>query len=275
MDYSRQFRHLRRVAKFGLLALLFSASVVKGDILCYPKPESQFDERTGYPLTLLRLAFEQSKKLQKYQLLPTEIKMPRGRSLKLLEQGFGVDIFWSISSKEREKALLRVDFDIFRGEFGNRLLLVSNKNLPKFNDINHVGELKKLVAGLGHDWADYGILHSNGFLVQGTTSYAGLFRLLQKGRVDYLPRSVFEAWSEFEYFESQGIGIVDNIALYYPATFSFFVNKEAELLAQELEASLLLLETNGRFDSLFSAAWQDVLDRANFKDKQVFKLQIN
>ena len=257
------------------VATWFCTTNAWAEVLYYPKPEANFDERTGYPLALLRLAFEQSQKLQKYQLLPTEIKMPRGRSLKLLEQGFGVDIFWSINSKEREQALLRVDFDIFRGEFGNRLLLVSKKNLSKFNDINDANELKKLIAGLGHDWADFGILRSNGFQVQGTTSYSGLFRLLQKGRVDYLPRSVFEVWSEFEYFESQDIEVVDKIAIYYPATFSFFVNKNAEVLAQELEASLKLLESNGRFELLFTAAWQDVLDRANFKDKQVFKLDVN
>ena len=38
-----------------------SASPTEGNTFYYPRPETDFDERTGYPLALLRLAFQQNK----------------------------------------------------------------------------------------------------------------------------------------------------------------------------------------------------------------------
>ena len=43
-----------------------SSTLARENVLYYPRPEADFDERTGYPLALLRLAFEQSDELKKY-----------------------------------------------------------------------------------------------------------------------------------------------------------------------------------------------------------------
>lgn len=239
----------------------------------YPRPETNFDERTGYPLALLRLAFQQNPALQKYILKPTEIKMPRGRSLKLLESGIAVDIFWSISTEERDSVLTKVDFDLYNGMFGYRLIMVNMEDKKEFEAMESIELLKLKIAALGHDWPDFKILQNNDFNVQGTSSYSGLFSLLHKKRVDYLPRSIFEVWSEVEHFRNKNLEVVESFALYYPISFNYYLNNENKKLAELLLESLQLLSKKGDFDTLFSIVWQDSLARSDLDNKKIFDVK--
>lgn len=249
-----------------------SALASEENIFYYPHPETDFDDRTGYPLALLRLAFQQNPQLQKYSLRPTDIKMPRGRSLKLLESGIAVDIFWSISTKERDTALTKVDFDLYNGMFGYRLIMVNMEDKKEFETMDSLQPLKLKVAALGHDWPDYKILKDNDFNVQGTSSYSGLFSLLHRRRVDYLPRSIFEVWSEAEHFRNRHLEVVESFAVYYPISFNYYLNKDNQHLAELLQKSLYLLSENGDFDTLFSIVWQDSLAKSNLDKKLIFKI---
>ncbi len=199
--------------------------------------------------------------------------MPRGRSLKLLEEGIVVDIFWSIGTFERDKVLSKVNFDIYKGMFGYRLLLVNQEQKHFFESINSVNELKKRVAGLGYDWPDYEILSKNGFKVQGTTSYAGLFQLLQKKRVDYLPRSMFEVWLESDHFRNNRMHVTESISLHYSTSFNYYLSKKNQKLARLIQTSLEEMEKNGAFDVLFDNFWKDTLIRSNLENRHIFHLQ--
>ncbi len=260
----------------GLLAIVslprFSQAEIP-DRLYYPRPEADFDERTGYPLALLRLALANHVDTQHVELLPTEMRMPRGRSLRLLQRGVAVDIFWSISSKQREQDLLAVKFPLYQGLFGYRLLLINSNASAKFAKIDSAPGLQAMVAGLAHDWPDYKILSKNGYQVQGSSSYSGLFKMLQRGRVDYLPRSVFEIKAEFEHFENQGISIEPRLALHYPVNFYFFVSKNNKELARKLSESLTSLQEQGKTRILFEAVHEQILKDAKLGQRTVFELQ--
>lgn len=246
--------------------------MAQGKKLYYPRPEASFDKRTGYPLQLLRLAFSHSDQLKDFELTPSEMAVPRGRSLKLLKNGIGVDVFWGISTEQRRKNLQEVDFDIYKGLFGYRLLLVQVDRLAEFAAANR-SVLKNKVAGLSPDWPDYRILERNGFAVQGTSSYASLFKLLQLGRVDYLPRSVFEVWSELEHMLGSGITVSPNIAIHYTIKFNFYFSKENDDLASALEAALKDLTKDGSFDAVFELVWSDVLKKSSLKSKVIVQLE--
>lgn len=267
--------HSMKHKLFGviLFAVLMLQSICHAKPLYYPRPEADFDERTGYPLTLLRLVLDESGSGKQYELLPTDVRMPRGRSLKLLEQGIAVDIFWVINSKEREEALLPIPIPIYDGVFGYRLLLVNKENTGQFPKSISEAQLKQKVAGLGHDWPDFKILEKNGYTVQGSSSYNGLFRLLKLGRVDYLPRSVIEIWSEYDHFESQGLVVDQNVALFYPVDYYYFVNKNNVELADILYKGLKKLADKGALKSLFEAAYGDLIEQANLKERTIFRLE--
>lgn len=262
----------RKALVLLLLGVIACAVQAQANKLYYPKAEAHFDERTGYPLQLLRLAFSRSESLSEYDLYPGELQMPRGRSLKLVEKGLGIDVFWAISTAERQENLKEVNFDIYKGLFGYRLLFIQQNNLEKFKQLDRV-KLQRNVAGLSPDWPDYQILKANGFTVQGTSSYAGLFKLLELGRVDYLPRSVFEAWSELEHFREKDMIVSPSIALYYPISFNFYFSKENAHLALDLEKALKEMQSDGSFEELFDLVWQDALRKSELDSKLILKLK--
>lgn len=241
--------------------------------LFYPRPEADFDARTGYPLAVLQKALQTSKQLSSFKLTATDVRMPRGRSLKLLEEGNAVDIFWSIATPERDAVLSKVDFDLYKGMFGYRLLLVKQSKKRSFESIESVDVLRERVAALGYDWPDYQILSKNGFQVQGTSSYAGLFQLLQRDRVDYLPRSVFEVWQELDHFRDNSMQVVENIALYYPISFTYYLSRKNQKLAMIIQTSLESMDRNGAFDAFFDEVWQDSLNRSDLNNKRTFHLK--
>lgn len=256
---------------FVLQCCALTSVCANADKLYYPKAEALFDQRTGYPLQLLRLAFTRSETLSQYDLLPSELQMPRGRSLKLVEKGLGIDVFWGISTTERKKNLYEVSFDIYKGLFGYRLLFIRKTDLTKYEPLDR-GILRRYIAGLSPDWPDYDILKSNGFSVQGTSSYAGLFKLLELGRVDYLPRSVFEAWSELNHFQEKGMILLPSAAIYYPTSFNYYFGKNNEFLAVELEKALIEMKSDGSFDELFDLVWQDALKKSALDSKNIIAL---
>jgi hypothetical protein len=61
-----------------LFFTMLNAAYAEAQLIFYPKPEADFDERTGFPLTLLQHVFSRLENAGKYTLLPTPIKMPRG-----------------------------------------------------------------------------------------------------------------------------------------------------------------------------------------------------
>ncbi|XOV81106.1 MAG: hypothetical protein ACFHVJ_09180 [Aestuariibacter sp.] len=256
-----------------LLICLVCPALANIDRLYYPRPEANFDERTGYPLALLRLAFERHPDLSNIHLTPTDVKMPRGRALMLLEQGVAVDIFWAIASQERLQKLQPVKFPLYKGMFGYRLLLIRKTDIDEFALISGADLLRKKVAGLAYDWPDFRILKNNNFVVQGSTTYAGLFQLLAKKRVDYLPRSLFEIDAEQQYFASQGLVIEPNLALQYPVNFYYFVNKGRVGLADKIHESLLDLQNEGKTDLLFEAIYADLVNQSNLSDRTIFHLK--
>lgn len=260
--------------KWVLLFLIFQVcpALANADRLYYPRPEADFDERTGYPLTLLRLAFERHPDLTNIHLTPTDVKMPRGRALMLLEQGVAVDIFWAIASQERMQKLHPVKFPLYKGMFGYRLLLIRKTELTDFAVIRDADVLRRKVAGLAYDWPDFRILQNNEYIVQGASTYAGLFQLLAKKRVDYLPRSLFEIDAEQQYFASQGLVIEPNLALQYPVSFYYFVNKSKADLAGKIHESLLTLQSEGKTDLLFEAIYADLINQSNLPERTIFQL---
>ncbi|BDX07932.1 hypothetical protein [Planctobacterium marinum] len=191
--------------------------------------------------------------------------------MKLVEQGMGIDVFWAISTPERVNDLSQVDFDIFQGLFGYRLLLIKEARVTEFKTTGDI-EIKNMLAGLSPDWPDYLILQKHGFNVQGTTSYSSLFKLLELERVDYLPRSMFEVWFEHEHLQTRGISVSPDVAIYYPTKFTFFLAKSNRELADELQKALQAMDGNGRFEQFFNLVWKDVIAKSSLQSKKIIRL---
>ena len=239
-------------------------------VVVYPPPESDGDERSAYRIDLLRLAF--AKLGLPYRLRPGDTVMPQGRALRRIEQQQEVDVFWSMTSVEREQQLLPIRIPIDRGLLGWRLLLIRNGDAARFAAIDSLAPLARLHGAQGHDWPDYRILRHAGLDVYPVSRYESLFSMLERGRIDYVPRSVSEIDGELQAHKPGAFAIEPRLALHYPTAEYFFVHRQRTELARQIEAGLRRALADGSFQRLFRQYHGQPLHRASLAQRRVLQI---
>jgi ABC-type amino acid transport substrate-binding protein len=237
--------------------------------LIYPRPVSESDHRSEYPLKLLELALAKSG--HRYQLSASDVVMNKARVAAELARGT-IDVGWMVSSQEREETLLPVRICIFKGLGGWRIALVRKESLPDFARIRTLGDLQQYTAGQQQDWPDTPILQHNGISVSTTSSYDPLFRMLAAGRFEWFPRSIMEVWAEADNARELGLVVEPHVLIRYPSVYYFFVNKKNPALARQIETGLEKALKDGSFDHLLREYHGDVIAKARLNERLVIDL---
>ncbi|HEY9027210.1 MAG TPA: hypothetical protein VIP05_23155 [Burkholderiaceae bacterium] len=261
---------MKRALALLLLACALGAASAR-TVVVYPRAETARDDRDRYPVQLLKLALQKAQ--VDVDLKPHPVFMLQVRALREVEQRSGLDVVWTMTSREREQALLPIRIPIDRGLLGWRLLLIDPAREPQFARLHALDELKTLRGGQGADWPDTTILRSAGLAIDESARYGDLFQKLAAGRIDYFPRSVQEIWGELDAHRQQGFVIEPTLALHYPAAMYFFVNKQRADLAADIRRGLDIALRDGSFDALFQQYFGDVLRRSRLGERQVFELR--
>ena len=254
-----------------LLALCLCAASAMARTVVYPRAESEADERDRYPVQLLMLALREAH--SSYELRPHPVFMLQVRAMREVEQGSGLDIVWTMTSKEREQALLPIRIPIDRGLLGWRLLLVEPSAGARFAHVGSLEQLKALRGGQGADWPDTTILRDAGLVVDESARYGDLFQKLAAGRIDYFPRSVQEIWGELDNHRDQGFVIEPTLALHYPTAMYFFVNKQRTELAADIRKGLDKALRDGSFQALFMQHFGEILKRSKLDRRRVLEMR--
>jgi hypothetical protein len=267
-DYRRCGSDVKRALVLFLLVLVAGSALARP--LVYPRAESAGDERDRFPVQLLELALRKADAT--YELKPHPVFMLQVRALREVEQQSGLDIVWTMTSKEREQALLPIRIPIDRGLLGWRVLLVRPASLPAFAATTTLAQLEALRGGQGADWPDTTILRAAGLKIDESARYGDLFQKLAAGRIDYFPRSVQEIWGELDNHRSEGFVVEPTLALHYPTAMYFFVNKQRTDLAADLRRGLEVALRDGSFQALFMQHFGDVLRRSQLDRRRVFEM---
>lgn len=255
---------------FNLCTLPF-ASAAPSTIVRYPRPIATIDPHGEYVHEVLQQALKNFK--DKYQLVPSVISMPQIRAIQEVAAASGVvDLIWTMSTDEREAQMIPVRIPIDKGLIGWRIPLVTHDKRSIFSSIKTLTELAAYSAGQGHDWPDTPILKHNGIRVHTSTSYESLFSMLEAGRFDYFPRSLFEIWKEVESHQGKNLHIEENIILHYQSAYYFFVSPRRPQLAEDLRLGLEEMIANGSFEKIFQKHHQTSLKNANIKQRVVIEL---
>ncbi len=263
---------LAKKTLFLMVLVGYMSSVQAGEINYYPRPESVNDPRTEYPVMLLNLAMQNS--VVQYEFIPSNKVMNQGRALVEVKNNSGeVHIIWSMTSKEREQQLLPIRIPIYKGLIGWRLPLVKTQDADQFKNIKGIDDMRCFEAGQGHDWPDNEILRSNGLKVLGTSNYGGMFKMLEMRRFQYFPRSVAEIWAELDVHAGQELVVDKYIALYYPAAFYYFVNKNNKKLADALTSGLEKAIADGSFEKLFLKYYDHIIKRSSLENRMIIELK--
>lgn len=238
-----------RVLIWLLLCWLTPWAHGQGLLIRYALVSGEQDPHLPYMQALLQLACSEVKTSCE---LRSALDMNQGRALEQMAHGnAGVDLFWGMSSRERELKTLPVRIPLYKGLIGWRVALVPQKRSRLFEKVFTLADLKTLSAGQGQDWPDTQILRGAGLPVVASPLYLPLFAMLRQGRFDYFPRSVIEVAQELESDAAKGLMLDPYVVLHYPAAFYFFVSPRRPELAKTLNQGLEAAIKDGSFDKLF------------------------
>ncbi|MDM7861824.1 hypothetical protein QTP81_14570 [Alteromonas sp. ASW11-36] len=257
----------RQIFSLNALFFVFMSAVASAQ---HPDIDYQFQRTQGtiyytvlsktsptqvYFIHLLEFALEQSRdEFGGFELSDYPVPMDQARQIKTLQSG-DADVMWTMTTPEREAALLPVKFALLQGMLGKRVFLVSAENQDAFkNDSLEI--LKQRLAIQGLDWPDTTILQANGFRVSAVPWYEwqfGIAKLLLSDTVEYFPRSIVEARAELALPYNQGLAVENHHMLDYPAFIYFFVNPAKPELQQRILHGLQRGQASGELQVLFES----------------------
>lgn len=240
--------------------------------ITYPRPLTEADQRTRYPVELLTLALDQTG--VKYKLLPSDQILLQARALSELAVNRKVNVVWSMTNPTREQELLPIRIPVYKGLIGWRIFFIHRGTQSRFSGMNALAQLRMQRPIQGHDWPDTKILQSNGFDVTTSKDYLALFSLLSQEQGDFFPRSVVEIWSELDNEDIDASIVAEQtLGVRYPTAMYFFVNKRNSTLANLLQKGLEKAIANGSFHELFMNFHRPMLERANMSKRRFFELE--
>lgn len=248
---------------------LYTANAA-AELVRYPAVAHVEDPRSVYPLALLELALAQAER--PYQLQSSSDRMSKSRSIAFLKEQVELDVLWTMTSVERELDLRPIRIPIFKGLSGYRIMLIHKDQQVKFSASAKPGQIRRLVYAQGHDWIDARVLQLNGFSVIGAAGYDNLFSMLERGRVDGVPRNALEIADEAALLAARNIVTEQNWVIYYPTASYFFVNEANEQLAADIERGLRKIIADGTFDRLFDQFFANHLAELQLQKRQMIML---
>lgn len=243
----------RQIVVLLILSVTPFSALGSHQVIRFVPSDELFDPSHQYYIELLKLVLNKTKKPDDtYELRPADFHMVQSRAITELEKGEKIDIFWTMTSVKRESNLLPVRIPLLKGLLGYRVFLIRSEDQKAFTKVNKLADLRKFVAGQGHDWPDTFILRHSKIPVTGVPNFDALFTMLYKKHIDYIPRGVHELWSEIDSYPDKKFSIDSQVLLKYKAPVYFFVNKNNEQLAQRIQQGLTIAIEDGSFEQLFS-----------------------
>lgn len=188
-----------------------------------------------------------------------------------------LDIVGNVSTTDLEQKVKPVKIPVHMGLHGVRLLVVRRGQEAKFGNIRTLDDLRSLTAGVIHDWQVADVLHENGLPMVTNDEYESLFRMLDRGRIDYIPLAIFEVIQEVKKRPQYAITIEPNIVLNYPSTDYFFVNALRTDLRDRLTKGLKLAIADGSRDELIEQIYgmKALTSATKLSERHVIKLTNN
>lgn len=254
----------------GFAGKTAEANTVEPRVVIYGSPLISAEQTAQmYPFKLLKAALKASG--GNYQLKPANLDMVQSRVLKEIELG-NVDVYWSMTSIEREKQLLPVRIPLDKGLNGWRILLLASDQSQVAAGVHSLKSLRRLTFLQGHDWPDTEILRFNQLKVLTAPHPQQLFDMLAHHRASAFPRAVIEISHE-QQTKPKRFVIEQQLVIHYPSAVYFFFNKSNTQLAADVEKGLQILRKNGEFDRLFMQRYGAAIQNARLSQRRVIELQ--
>ncbi len=229
------------------------------------------NDNYAYCIELLKLALANSG--SDYRFETVDASGSQSREIQDLLDG-RIDVIWIGTSTEIEAQLKPIRVPLYRGLLGHRIFIIREGDQARFDRVQTLADLQKISIGQGRTWVDTNILEANGFTVEKSSKYPGLFHMLDGGRFDAFSRGVHEPWGELSTNSELPLTVEKRLAVIYRLPMYFFVSPKSTELAEDIERGLYTMIENGEFDRFFynNKMIRDTLEQANLQQRLLFHL---
>jgi ABC-type amino acid transport substrate-binding protein len=271
-------RSITRMMAWLAIWLVSSPLMAAPMVVVHNGPEASGDTRQDYYWQLLRAALDITRpQYGDYVLRAHPELLPHQRAVAAVQSGQGpINIICRGLNDDLAARLLPVMLPLDKGLLGTRLMLVTEATQRKLDQLADVQGLKRFSVGQSATWADAQVLRQAGFSLVLTDNYESLFRMLDAGRFDLLPRGLVEIEGEFAHYRHNlpGLRIESRFMLQYPLSRYFMVGRsaEGERMAARIRDGLHALQRSGEFDRRYAAFKREVLKGLSLKGRMVMHL---
>ncbi|EWH09169.1 hypothetical protein DS2_13889 [Catenovulum agarivorans DS-2] len=228
-------------------------------------------EQDSYYTDLLALALSYSID-KNYTVSRYNKDIPKPRLFEQMAQGRGVDVVNGSATHARLDKYQAIHFPILRGLKSWRIALIHKSTPDLFANIHTLEQFKALDPVQFNTWVSTRIFRENGIKVVTTANFKGLFQMLNSQRSDYFPRSILDIRRELKQFSHLNIMIDPYLLIQYPSAFYFYVKKDNNELASDINNGLEKALVDGRFGKLFYQAFGQELRALKLQDRRVIRL---
>lgn len=264
---------LTRVALSLILLTVLPVEAVQTVI--YPQPQSKNDHRYDDLISLLGASLKATEaEYGAYKLMPAKYLMNETRYIEEVKFGKRINVVWRSTSEKLERELLVISIPLRKGLLGYRLFLIHKDRQADFSAVKTLNDLKRFSVGQGASWGDVGVFSMNNFNVITGANYEGLFHMLLSGRFDYFSRGVNEAYPEYEARRERmpNLWVEEDLLLYYPWPYYFFVSPKTPMLKTRIEQGLTTMHKTGEFDKIFYQYHGNTIEKANLRKRRLFRI---
>ncbi|OZG74281.1 hypothetical protein BTA51_04500 [Hahella sp. CCB-MM4] len=255
-----------------MLALMLTGEAIAGRVIIN-RPLSDNDVRYQYPELLLQMVLDATE--SEYgadRVVQADQVMPRDTAFLELVKGEVIQVMAEAPKPDWEEHLIPIRIPIRKGVQGFRVFLIMKENQHLLRQIGTLQEFIQLPTGSGAQWSTARVMRDAGFDVISSDNYEELFEMLANGRFHTFGRGVNEVYSEFyrNVTKFPELRVDDALMLYIPLPTYFFVTPKRPDLAKRIEAGLMAMIADGRFDDFFCRYHSQDIEAANIGKRKVF-----
>lgn len=255
---------------------VFSFETLATDLVIVNVGESENDSRIHFKNELVKMSLDITKDTYgDYKIVENKQRMNISRAFRELEKGETLTLTFAHTREEFEDKALPIRVPVRKGLDSYRLLMVRKGEEQIFAEIQDIEDLKQYVVGLSPNWSTYQIMQNHGFRIADATIYSSMFKMLESGRFDFIPRALNEVYAELESYQptGKGLAIVPDIVLYIPSASYMFVSPAKPRLFQRLNSGLHALNVNGQLNALIDKYNKVHIEKAKIQGRRVISIE--
>lgn len=239
------------------VAILLAPILARADYLTIRVP-TYSDGLHEYFTELLFMALEQDGHLAAFEHV---LDVPHLREREMLMSG-DLDVLWLFQSKKRDEQFIPVPIGLTNGLTGQRILLIPPGDEHEFEDVESLGDFRRLgkVGGFGTGWYDISVWEANYLPYLEVAEWRLLYDMVADGSrgADYFSRGFSEIVQEAR--NHPNLAIEPHLMLVYNKDFIFYVSPQTPELAPIIEKALIKARESGLMSKLIKKHWADSYD---------------